>query len=206
MKILIGTNNKNKLEQYRRTLERLVPDWEILSLLEAGIDFDVEEDGDDLLYHAKKKAEEYGEMSGLFTISDDTGLFVDALGGEPGIHAKRWAEGTSHDRCLRLLERMKDVPGKDRTVQYRAVVAGYDPKQKKSYSAETVIDGLIVDEMKGENGFGYDPIFFVNQFGKRFAELSKEDIDSISHRTIGTKKVIEEYLNKNEQKRTDQKN
>jgi len=198
MKILIGTNNKNKLAQFKRTLEKLVPDWEIVSLAEAGVDFDVEEDGDTLLHNAQKKAREYAESSGLFTIADDTGLFVDALGGEPGIHAKRWAQGSSHDRCLRLLERLKDVPEKERTVQYRAVMAAYDPEKEKSYVAETVVDGLIVDEPKGENGFGYDPIFFVNQLGKRFAELSKDEIDSISHRTIGAKKVIEDYLNENE--------
>lgn len=194
MKILIGTNNQNKLAQYRRSLVKIIPDWEIVSLAEAGIDFDVEEDGDNLLHNAQKKAREYAEMSGLLAIADDTGLFVDALGGEPGIHAKRWASGTGHDRCVKLLERVKEIPEEKRTAQYRAVVAGYDPKDKKFYIAETTVDGLIVDGIKGENGFGYDPIFFVNRFGKRFAEMSVEEIDSISHRTTGAKKVMEEYL------------
>jgi XTP/dITP diphosphohydrolase len=191
MKILIGTNNQNKLAQYRRSLAKMMPELEILSLSDLGIDLDVEEDGDTLLHNAKKKAKEYAEMSGLLTMADDTGLFVDALGGEPGIHAKRWAEGSGRDRCMKILERLKDVPKEKRTARYEAIVACYDPKSEKFLTSKTIVKGLIVDDLKGENGFGYDPIFLVDRFGKRFAELTVDEIDSISHRTVGAKEIIE---------------
>ena len=197
MKILIGTNNKYKLEQYKRTFDELGLNIEVLSLADAGITLDVEEDGDNLLYNAKKKAQEYAEHAGILAIADDTGLFVDALGGEPGIHAKRWAEGSDRDRCLKIVERLKDIPQDKRTCQYDGVVALYDPIQKKFHVSQIAVDGLIMDELKGENGFGYDPIFFVKKFGKRYAELTNDEIDSISHRTNGAKNVIEEYLNEN---------
>lgn len=172
----------------------MMPELEIVSLADLGIGLDVQEDGDTLLDNAKKKAMEYGKISGMLTIADDTGLFVDALGGEPGMHAKRWAKGSGYDRCVKILERLKDVPRERRTARYEAVVACYDPKQDKFYTSKTIVEGLIVDEIKGENGFGYDPIFFVNQFGKRFAELTVDEIDSISHRTVGAKNVINEYF------------
>lgn len=197
MKILIGTNNKYKLAQYKRTFDELGLNVEVLSLADAGITLDVEEDGDNLLHNAKKKAQEYAELAGIPAIADDTGLFVDALGGEPGIHAKRWAEGSDRDRCIKIIERLRDIPLDKRTCKYDGVVTLYDPKKKKFYASQIAVDGLIMDELKGENGFGYDPIFFVKKFGKRYAELTNEEIDSISHRTNGAKKVIEEYLNEN---------
>lgn len=196
MKILIGTNNKYKLAQYKRAFDKF-DDVDLFSLANFDINLDVKEDGDNLLENAKKKAKEYGELAKTITIADDTGLYVDALGGEPGIHAKRWADGTDKDRCLKLLEKLKDIPDDKRTCKYVGVVAMYDPKNKKFWSSETEIDGLIMDELKGENGFGYDPVFWVKKFGKRFAELTNEEIDSISHRTNGAKKVIEEYLDEN---------
>jgi XTP/dITP diphosphohydrolase len=194
MKILIGTNNKNKLSQYLRTLEKKNSDMEVLSLADVGIDLDVEEDGDSLLHNAKKKAKEYAELSGIVTIADDTGLFVDALGGEPGIHAKRWATGNDRDRCLKIIERLRDVPASERKAKYEAVVACYDPTQKKYYISKSEVRGHIVDELKGENGFGYDSIFWVEKFGKRFAELTEKEIDLISHRTIGTKEILDKLI------------
>lgn len=191
---MIGTNNKYKLAQFKRSLAMIDPDMEILSLAELEITYDVEEDGDNLLHNAEKKAREYAEMSGLVTMADDTGLFIDALDGEPGIHAKRWAEGTDRDRCLKIIERLENVPHDQRTAKYIGVVSCYDPIKKRFYNSETDVEGFITDELKGENGFGYDPIFYVTKFGKRFAELTNDEIDSISHRTNGAKKVLNEYL------------
>src|SRR4030042_3267476 len=109
MKILIGTNNENKFNQFKRAFNSINPDIELCSLKELGITDDVEEDSDNLLENAKKKAKYYGEKSGMLTLSDDLGFFVDALNGEPGIHAKRWCFGTDRDRYIMILERMKDV-------------------------------------------------------------------------------------------------
>ena len=196
MKILIGTNNQNKLAQYRRVFAEADFDAEILSLADLKIDFDVEEDGENLLHNAQKKAREYGEMSGLLTMADDTGLFVDALDGEPGVHAKRWHAGTEYDRCLKLLERLKDVPTEQRSARYIGVVATYDPQNKKDWFWETTAEGFIVDDvdkMKGDSGFGYDPILHVARFGKNYAELSNEEIDLISHRTNGIREFIKTH-------------
>ncbi|MFA7209077.1 MAG: non-canonical purine NTP pyrophosphatase [Parcubacteria group bacterium] len=197
MKILIGTNNRNKLAQYKRVFRESGVDAEVLALSDVGIDFDVEEDGDNLLHNAQKKAREYAEMSGILAIADDTGLFVDALGGEPGIHAKRWHAGTDHERCLKLLERLKGIPKDQRSARYIGVVATYDPQSEEEWFLETATEGFIVDGvdgMKGDNGFGYDPVLHVTRFGKNYAELSNEELDLISHRTNGIKKFIEKYL------------
>jgi XTP/dITP diphosphohydrolase len=196
MKILIGTNNKNKLAQYGRALKKMLPDAEALALSDLGIMLDVEEDGDSLMHNAKKKAQEYAELSGMLSVADDTGLFIDALGGEPGLHAKRWAAGSDKDRCLKILERLKDVSGDLRSARYKAVVACYDPEKKKFYISQTAVEGLISEKYEGGNGFGYDSIFFVEKFGKKFAELNNDEIDSISHRTTGMQEIINKLKNK----------
>lgn len=104
MKILIGTNNENKLKQYERLFDDLVIGVEVFSLKDLSITDDVAEDADNLLDNAKAKAKFYAEKSGLMAVADDVGLYVDALNGEPGIHAKRWHEGTEADRNNKLLE------------------------------------------------------------------------------------------------------
>ena len=101
MQLLIGTNNKNKLNQFTRIFVRLGISLELFSLQDLGIRDEVTEDRENLLDNAKKKAKYYGEKSGMITLADDTGLFIDALGGEPGVHAKRWYAGTEKDRCAK---------------------------------------------------------------------------------------------------------
>lgn len=196
MKILIGTNNQNKLAQYGRALKKMLPDAEALALSDLGITLDVEEDGDSLMHNAKKKAQEYAELSGMLAVADDTGLFIDALGGEPGLHAKRWTAGSDKDRCLKILERLMGVSGDLRSARYEAVVACYDPEKKEFYISQTTVEGLISEKYEGENGFGYDPIFFVEKFGKKFAQLNTDEIDSISHRTTGMQEIINKLKNR----------
>ena len=164
MKLLIGTYNQNKLKQFKEIITRLMPDVELLSLKEVGITDDVAEDGEDLLTNAKKKAEFYGRKSGLLTLSDDLGLFVDALDGEPGLHSKRWHEGTDQERYLKILERMKDVAKEKRTCRYTRVLAVYDPVKKYFWTYEQDLEGYIADEPLEGFGFGYDPIVIVSNF------------------------------------------
>lgn len=192
MKILIGTNNENKLQQFRRIFRNSGSDIELVSLKDAGITDDVEEDEDNLLANAKKKAEFYGEKSGILTLADDTGLFVDALGGEPGVHAKRWHDGTELDRCHKLLERLKDIPESKRTCRYTGVLVVYNPDTKEFWNYQNNIEAVISAEFKGDSGFGYDPIFKLEN-GKHYAELTDEERDAISHRGLGTKELIK-YL------------
>lgn len=196
MKILIGTNNENKLEQFRRIFRNSGLDVELVSLKEVGIFDDVEEDEDNLLANAKKKAQFYGDVSGMLTLADDTGLFIDALNGEPGIHAKRWHVGTEKDRFLKILERMKDIPKEKRTCQYSGVLAAYDPKSKKFWTHESNFEGRVADKPFEFKGFGYDPIFISTELNKYYSELTDEERDSISHRGQNVKEFLK-YLRSN---------
>lgn len=190
MKILIGTNNENKLTQFQRIFRNFGSDIELVSLREAGIMDDVEEDEDNLLANAKKKAQFYADVSGMITLADDTGLFIDALGGEPGVHAKRWHDGTEKDRYLKILERMKDVPKEKRTCRYTGVLAVYNPESKELWTHQSDLEGTIADEPMEANGFGYDPIFISTAFNKYYSQLTDEERDSISHRGLGIKKFL----------------
>lgn len=193
MRILIGTNNKNKLKQFRRIFNNLDSDAEILSLEETGIKDDVEEDGASLLDNAKKKAKYYAEKSGLPTIADDTGLFVDALNGEPGIHAKRWHTGSEKEKYLLILNRMKNVPNDKRTCRYMGSLAFYNPGNQEFWTYEKGMEGKIAREPHDVGGFGYDAIFISSDFNKYYSELTDEEKDKILHRTLGIRELIK-YL------------
>ncbi len=189
MKILIGTHNKNKFSQFKRIFEALDKDIELLSLNDLNIREDVNEDSDILLENAKKKAKYYGEKSGLLTLSDDLGLFIDALGGEPGVHAKRWLSGTDKDRYTKILERMKDVPQEKRTCRYKAVLVTYVPEEKNLWVYEQSLEGTIAISPKEGMGFGYDPIVIIN--GKYYSEFTDDERFKVSHRGVGAKKLLE---------------
>ncbi len=191
MKILIGTNNQNKLKQFRRIFENHGSGIELVSLGEAGIFEDVEENEDSLLGNAKKKALFFGEKSKMLTLADDTGLFIDALGGEPGIHAKRWHEGSEADRNEKILERMKGIHKEKRTCRYTGVLALYNPKDRKFWTFESDLEGIIADKPLKGKGFGYDPIFISTTFNKYYSLLSDEERDSISHRGLGVNQLLE---------------
>lgn len=191
MKILIGTNNENKFNQFKRAFNSLNPDIELCSLKELGIADDVEEDSDNLLENAKKKAKYYGEKSGMLTLSDDLGFFVDALAGEPGIHAKRWHFGTDKERYMMILERMKDVSEKERTCKYKSALAVYNPSDKDFWVYEQDLEGKIAVEPKEGRGFGYDPIVIIN--GKYYSEYTDEERYKVSHRGLGVKELLK-YL------------
>ena len=189
MKLLIGTNNLNKLKQFKRILAHHLPEMEVLSLAEVGITDDVEEDGETLLSNAEKKAKYYAEKSHLPTLSDDTGLFVDALNGEPGLHSKRWHTGNEEESYLKILERLKNIPEEKRSARYLGALAFYDPKKKIAWHYEGAIQGTIANEPRPGGGFGYDPIFITQAFNRYYSQLSPEEIDSINHRGLGVKEL-----------------
>jgi XTP/dITP diphosphohydrolase len=195
MKILIGTSHQGKIKQYLRIFQKYMPEVELVTLNELNIADEPEESADNLLDNAKKKAQFYGEKSGMLAIADDTGLFIDALNGEPGIHAKRWHNGSENDRCQKILDKMKDVPEKSRKCYYRGAVAVYDPQKKTYFTSETSEPGKIAFKIVEVGGFGYDPIFIATNFNKYYSELSDDERDSISHRSNGIKKFAE-YLKK----------
>ncbi|MCX6762366.1 MAG: non-canonical purine NTP pyrophosphatase [Candidatus Moranbacteria bacterium] len=193
MKILIGTNNENKLKQFKRIFVNFGSDTELFSLKDISITDDVEEDENSLLNNAKKKAQFYGEKSKMLTLADDTGLFVDALDGEPGIHAKRWYEGTEKERYLKILEKMRGIPEEKRTCRYTGVLAVYDPKDKTFWTFENNIEGAIANEPLEESGFGYDPIFISTHYDKCYSQMSDAERDAISHRGVGIKELIKHF-------------
>lgn len=193
MKILIGTNNENKLKQFRRIFQNLGADFELISLQEAGIIDDVEEDADNLMDNAKKKARHYAEESQLLTLADDTGLFIDALGGEPGVHAKRWHAGTEKDRYLKILERMKNIPEEKRTCRYTGVLAVYNPMKKEFWTYQNDLEGRIAQKPLEGSGFGYDPIIIINQFNNYYSQLSGAERDALSHRGKGIEEFLKSY-------------
>jgi XTP/dITP diphosphohydrolase len=183
MKILIGTNNKNKLEQFRNIIQGFGKDLEIFSLVDLKITDDVEEDSEDLLENASKKARHYGEESGICTLADDTGLFIDALNGEPGTHSRRWLAGSDKDRYVKILERMKGVPKEKRTCRYRGALAFYDPERKDIWKYQHDLEGIISDTFKEGNGFGYDPIVIVN--GRYYSDYTDAEKAKVIHRGPG---------------------
>ncbi|MFA5355512.1 MAG: non-canonical purine NTP pyrophosphatase [Candidatus Paceibacterota bacterium] len=192
MKILIGTNNKNKLGQFERIFKSLDDTLELFSLADLNITDDVEEDSEDLLENASKKARYYGEKSGLPTLADDTGLFIDALDGEPGTHSKRWLSGSDRDRYLKVLERMEGVPREKRTCRYRGALAFYSPG-KDLWTYQQDLEGVISPVFKEGKGFGYDPIVLVNN--KYYSDYTEEEKAQISHRGMGARELLKHLTN-----------
>ena len=200
MKIVFATNNKNKLSEIR---EILGSGFEVMSLAEIGCHEDIPETGDTLLDNAVQKARYVFEKYGYDCFADDTGLEVDALDGEPGVHSARYAEGTDHDSNAnmdKLLHKLGDESR--RTARFRTVIALLQ-KQQSSESAgegsvlhifEGKVEGSIIKEKRGAEGFGYDPIFMPEGYDKTFAELGLDVKNQISHRARAVKKLADYLL------------
>jgi XTP/dITP diphosphohydrolase len=178
--LLIATQNRHKLEEYRSLLAGLP--FEPRSLEELGIGEDVEETGASFEDNARLKAERYRDLSGLPSLADDSGIEIDALGGEPGVHSKRWAGDVDDEERNRLiLERMKDVPEIRRTARFRCTIAIAEAGRPTQVVVGTV-EGVIAREPRGPHGFGYDPIFFVPELGQTLGEAPAQVKNSLSHR------------------------
>lgn len=181
MKVLVASNNKGKLKEFNKILGEL--GIECISMNDAGIDIDVEETGTTFLENAKIKAEAIYKIAKIPTVSDDSGLCVDALGGEPGVYSARYAgeHGNDEKNNEKLLANLKNIPPEKRTARFMSVVY-LVLDDNTAISAQGTAEGFIIDEPKGENGFGYDPIFFSPTLGKTFAQASVEEKNAISHR------------------------
>lgn len=195
MKILIATNNKHKVEEIREILKN--DKFELLTLSDLKIEIEVEEDKDTLEGNALKKAEEMFRIAGMPTIADDTGLFVDALNGEPGVYSSRYAgeEATYDDNCVKLLKNLKDVPAGKRTAYFKTVVCFYESENKYNFF-EGICRGKIDTEKRGKKGFGYDPLFIPDGYNITFAEMSEKEKNEISHRGKAFEKSGE-FINNN---------
>lgn len=181
MKLLIATHNREKLREYRELLGAREP--KLVTLDDVGIARDVEETGATFLENARIKADAYAAMSGLPTLADDSGLEVDALGGDPGVYSKRYAGDakTDAERNEFLLDKLRNVPQEKRTARFRCVIVLNDARGN-SWTTEGVCKGEIGFEPRGTNGFGYDPVFVVADRGLHLAELSSQEKNQISHR------------------------
>ena len=181
MKIILASNNKNKLREFKNILEPL--GYEVLTQSEAGADIEAEETGTTFEENAYIKAKAAYDITHLPVIADDSGLEVDALGGEPGIYSARYAE--EGKRCAKVLSKLEGVPDEKRTARFICAVC-YINEKGESFTVKGVCEGKIGYEKRGTNGFGYDPIFM---YGDRsFAELSAEEKDSVSHRADALRK------------------
>ena len=178
MKIIAATKNKNKLREFGEILSG----FEIISQEEAGIDIDVEETGTTFEENSRLKAEAIFNATGIAAIADDSGLCVDALGGEPGVYSARYGgEGLDDEgRVQLLLKNMKDIPDEKRTARFVCVITMVN--NDGVITARGECEGVINHAPKGENGFGYDPVFYMKEYGKTTAEMSPDEKNAVSHR------------------------
>ena len=179
MEILVATRNPGKRREFKQLLAPLQAPLCFPSDL--GLEIEVMEDGSTYLENARKKALAFASASGLFTLADDSGLEVDALDGAPGIRSARYAPGHDRDRVEVLLSHLAGVPWEERSARFRCLVVAVSPAGETS-SAEGVCEGVIALEPKGQGGFGYDPVFFIPDYGCTMAQWSSDIKNRISHR------------------------
>jgi XTP/dITP diphosphohydrolase len=187
-KLLLATSNLGKIKEYRFLLDGL--GYKITTLAEEGIAKVVTESGNNYEQNARLKAITYAKLSQLTALADDSGLEVDALNGEPGVKSARFAGEAATDaaRVNFLLAKLNGVPWEQRTACFKCVIVIATPAgQSKVCYGEC--HGMIALEVKGENGFGYDPIFFLPEIGKTMAELPLEMKNQLSHRARASQKA-----------------
>lgn len=190
-KIIFATGNQDKMREIREILSDL--DAEILSLKDAGIKADIVEDGSTFEENAAIKAKAICEMTGEIVLADDSGLEVDYLNKEPGIYSARYmGEDTSYRiKNQNIIDRLAGVPDEQRTARFVCAIAAAFPDGTVKIVRETM-EGIIGYEERGENGFGYDPIFFLPEYGKSSSEISMEEKNKISHRGKALRAIKDE--------------
>ena len=184
MKLILATQNSGKIREMKAILNH--PGLEVLTLDDMpGDPPDVVEDGETFSENAGKKALAIAQWAKMPALADDSGLVVDALNGDPGVHSSRYAgdEGDSEANMKLLLERMEEVPGEVRRAHFECVIVLAAP-DGRTWETNGRVDGMIARERKGEGGFGYDPVFFYPRAGITFAEMPPMVKNMISHRSL----------------------
>ena len=197
-RLIIASNNKKKIKELKSIVEQL--GWEVKSLDDENIDIEVEEDGLTFEENAEKKAREIYEFllnrgeNNFAVLADDSGLEVDYLNGAPGVYSARYAgeHGNDSKNNEKLLHELKNAKGEERKGRFVCSIALVDTDGKTNV-VRGVAEGVILEELSGEGGFGYDPLFYYEPAKKTFAELDANEKNKISHRANAIKK-IEEYL------------
>lgn len=198
-KLIVGSNNKGKIIEIKDILGNYFD--EIISLKEAGIDLNVVEDGTTFFENAQKKAKGAFEIANCATLADDSGLVVDALDGKPGVYSARFAgeNATDDENNLLLLSMMKDVPYEKRTARFVCTLVLCLP-DGTMLKAEGACEGHIHNEIIGENGFGYDSLFYLEKYGQTMAQIDPCEKNKISHRykaLIALMDKLNDYFKKN---------
>ena len=193
MRIICATGNENKMREIREILGDL--GLEIVSMKEAGISVDIVEDGETFEENAMIKAEAVSKLCDDIVLADDSGLEVDYLDKAPGVYSARFmGEDTSYDiKNQAIIDKLDGVPKEKRTARFVCAIAAVLPSGKK-ISTRGTIEGMIGYEIKGENGFGYDPIFYVEELGCTTAEISPEEKNKVSHRGNALRAMRKELL------------
>jgi XTP/dITP diphosphohydrolase len=189
-RLIIATNNPGKVSEFRELLQGC--GWQIIAPSDVGVSIDVEESGASYEENARLKAQAFCRASGLPALADDSGLEVDALGGEPGAlhHVHGWDGRDNEERIAILLRALEDVPMERRTGRFRSVIVVAFP-DGPLLKEEGSIEGLVAEAPSGANGWGYDPVFLLPGRGVTVAELTPSEKNRISHRAVAAAKIRE---------------
>lgn len=192
MKILVATNNTHKIQELKNLIN--IPNCELFSMKDLNIDLDIEENGTSFAENASIKAKtlyQYINDPEYIVIADDSGLCVDYLNGQPGIYSARFSGGDDAENRKKLLEELINVPTEKRSAHFNCTIALINDSKLMTF--EGICNGIITDKEIGENGFGYDSLFFYPKLNKTFAELTSEEKNNVSHRANAVKK-LKNYL------------
>ena len=194
LKIVFASGNKHKIEEFGAILKQYIPEIEIASMKEVGIFDDIVEDGLTFEENAMIKAKAVAKY-GYIGVADDSGITVEALGGAPGIYSARYAgeHGNDKKNNLKLINDMKGVENRVGAFVCTIACAFPEGSPYSDFCVRGECKGSVLDEERGNGGFGYDPLFFVNEYGKTYAELSSEEKNKISHRAVATALFVKRF-------------
>ena len=194
IKIVFATGNKHKIEEFSAILKRYIPEVEVVSMKDVGIFDDIVEDGLTFEENAMIKAKAVSKY-GYIGVADDSGITVDALGGAPGIYSARYSgeHGNDKKNNQKLLADMQGVGNRGGAFVCAIACAFPEGVERDNFVVRGECRGVVLHEEKGEGGFGYDPLFFVEEYGKTFGELSAEEKNKISHRAVATELFAKQF-------------
>lgn len=199
MKIVLATRNKNKIREFEELLATHLKKIEVLSLDDIGFVGEIEETGNSFEQNAMIKARAAADFSGMISVADDSGLTVNALGGAPGIYSARYSgvEGPDRDRANneKLLRELQGVSSREAAFVCCIACAFPDSMPARDFAVYGYTVGEILCAPRGDNGFGYDPLFWYDELGKTFAEMTPQEKNSLSHRAKAAVKLAERFAN-----------
>ena len=195
VEVAVATYNKGKIKEIEKILN--TTKYKVKTPDDLGIKINIIEDGNNFVENSTIKAKTFGSLAQKITIADDSGLEIDFLNGEPGVNSAIYlGESASYNqRFEHILAKMKDVPQNLRLARFVCVIAIYEPIMGRIETVSSFLNGFISEEIRGENGFGYDPIFYVPQFGKTLAELNIHEKNKISHRAKALELAVAKLKN-----------